>query len=53
MMTKLDSLSKKWYLTDDIDEIKNAKDTKKFVLKQKLKSKVFKNFLEANQLEKE
>ena len=40
------------YLTDDNDKSKKAKDIKKFVMKGKLKFYDYKNFLEANQLEK-
>ena len=40
------------YLTDDNDKSKKAKDIKKFVMKGKLKFWDYKNFLEANQLEK-
>ena len=41
------------YLTDDNDESKKAKDTKKCAMKQKLKFEDYKNCLEAKQLEKE
>ena len=41
------------YLTDDNDESKKAKDTKKCAMKQKLKFEDYKNCLEANQLKKE
>ena len=41
------------YLTDDNEENKKAKGIKKCVIKQKLKSGDYKNYLEANQLEKE
>ena len=39
------------YLTDDDSEDKKAKDTKKCVIKGKLKFKSYKNRLEANQVD--
>ena len=41
------------YLTDDNDEIKNAKDTKNYVRKRNLKFEDYKNCLKVNQLGKE
>ena len=41
------------YLIHDGDENKKAKITKKFVIKQKLKLKAYKNCLETNQLKNE
>ena len=39
------------YLIDDVSEDKKAKDTKKCVIKRKLKFENYKNCLEATQLE--
>ena len=41
------------YLTDDNDEIKKAKGTRKSVIKRNLKFEDYKNCLEANQFKKE
>ena len=39
------------YLIDDSNEDKKAKDTKKFVIKRKLKFENYKNYLEVTQLD--
>ena len=41
------------YILDDCDENKKAASAKKCHIKQNLKFKYFKNYLEANQLENE
>ena len=41
------------YLIDECDENERANNTKKCVIKQNLKFKDYKNFLEANQLQNE
>ena len=41
------------YLTDDCSEDKKRKDTKNSVMKRKLKFEIYKNCLEATQLENE
>ena len=53
IMTKLVGLRGKTYsyLIDDDSKDKTAKDTKKCIIKRKLKFKSYKNYLEATQLE--
>ena len=53
IMTKFDGLTSKTYsyLIDNSSEDKKAKDTKKCVIKRKLKFENYKNCLEATQLE--
>ena len=41
------------YLIDEGDENERANNTKRYVIKQNLKFKDYKNFLEANQLQNE
>ena len=52
-MTKFVGLRAKTYsyLIDDVSEDKKAKRTKNCVIKKKLKSENYKNYLEATQLE--
>ena len=52
-MTDFSALRQKTYsyLTNDNDQNKKAKDTKKFVIKKKLKCEDYKHFLEAIQLQ--
>ena len=53
IMKKLDGLKAKMsgYLKDNNDEDKKAKDTKRWIIKTKLKSKDYKKCLKASQIE--